>query len=68
MVVGALVSIFECVESEKIRNRHLNRHLIETEKARGLENSGAGEGNRTLVISLETDRRSSFRELSRVES
>jgi hypothetical protein len=39
-------------ESTKNRNRHLNRHLVDARKAGGLENSGAGEGNRTLVISL----------------
>lgn len=29
-----------------------NRHLVEAGQAEGLENSGAGEGNRILVISL----------------
>jgi len=38
--------------SAKIRNRHLNRHLVDAWQAGALENSGAGEGNRTLIINL----------------
>jgi len=30
----------------------INRHLVDAGQAGGLENSGAGVGNRTLVISL----------------
>ena len=51
--------IFELQVSVSIRselgktiNRHLNRRLLVAGQAGGLENSGAGEGNRTLVISL----------------
>jgi hypothetical protein len=46
------VSVSIRSESEKIRNRHLNRYLVEAGKAGGLEISGACEGNLTLVISL----------------
>ncbi|WP_448145327.1 hypothetical protein [Pseudomonas silesiensis] len=51
-LIETLVSVSECSEPIKTRNRHLNRHLVDARKARGLENIGAGEGNRTLVISL----------------
>jgi hypothetical protein len=49
-LVEALVSVSPLTV---LKNR--NGHQVETGRAGGLKDSGAGEGNRTLVISLGTD-------------
>lgn len=50
--VEALVSVVNRLDPAKSGNRHLNRHLGVVRQAGSLENSGAGEGNQTLFISL----------------